>query len=108
MNVPTDSFFNAVLRTIACTPNRNSHDRDSREAIVSATNRIRAIEKNLDDNPQLNMPTAHEVLTLLAEILTEKNAPPEDWVHYATLIRSATGIDSLTLSPMEQEHEHVA
>lgn len=103
---PTTSqtFFNAVLRSIACTPNHNRHGGEaSRAAIVAATDGIRSLEQRTltDLGGILPDDLRSEVIALLDDVLTEKHVDVDDRQHYMSLVSAAAdAIDAAVLNQL--------
>lgn len=96
MSIDTTTFFNAVHRTIACTPNSNrAPGGEVGRRVGEVADSIRAIEKELGE-ATISRQEAERVVDLLGQTLAHKAVGQDDRSFYADLIETS-GADASSI-----------
>lgn len=83
-------FFGAVLKAIACTPNRNTDEVEYASGVLEPAARIREFEKECGERP-LTRAEAEQVLTWLESTFRTKRTTDEEREHYLGYIAEVSG-----------------
>ena len=77
MNTDGTIFFGAVLKAIACTPNRNTDEASYERDVLEPCRAIRAIAERVGDGVP-SEEQVHQTLSLLSRVLEAKRVDPTE------------------------------